>query len=624
MLEIPAGDMFNHVYPKLLPHSTKHGSGEYYTPDSLARLMVSEVFEPGCKAIDPSCGSGMFLVAMLAVILESPIDAVAKGNAIARVGGMDKNPLAIFMATINAKIILTAHGVNDCFPVLMLGDSLFFEDNIPDFFQDLDVVIGNPPWIVIGGIENGPYKERLKALAISLGIYVGGKNASNLEMASLFVFKYRAYLRTGGQEFFILPNSIITGSQHDRVRSFDGFDHVVVWRFSRQPFRIHSVCLLARKAATGMAWNYQVPFVTLDVANDGSELTFAKGGTEIFEPANVVSKGLTNGVTAVNRFIPVAKKSTILPREKSPYAPLFYKGAQIFPRTMFFVEPGQSGGSGSEAWVEISPSTRVEPKKLARWNFLPFETATVESRYIFPIAKSTALLPFHLIETFPAFLPYTRGEQSGRPCLVEEEILGPKADTHFSVLERVFSSRIKEGASHSSLRQVINYQNCMINPRQLAPIKVVYNGGGSIVKAAMVGEDAIIDYSMFYYPANDMQEAQYLLGYLNSRVLTESVKLVGSTGFQGSLRNIVKHPLDFPLPLFDPSDELHVAIARAGQLLEERVQAILEAHGTIVGGVRTDETTRLVLQGLIFKDGEYNEGLDELDRLVLDLVGPGK
>jgi hypothetical protein len=587
--------MFNHVYPKLLPHSTKHGSGEYYTPAALARLMVREVFEPGCKAIDPSCGSGMFLAEMLAAILDSPIDMDAKKNAVARVGGMDKNPLAIFMAILNAKVILAAHDVSDCFPVLMLGDSLFFGDATPDFLQDLDVVIGNPPWIVIGGIENGPYKERLKSLAIDIEIYVGGKNASN---------------------------SIITGSQHDRVRSFDGFDHVTVWRFSRQPFRIHSVCLLARKAATGMAWDYQVPFVTLDVANDGGEWTFAKGGTEVFEPANVVSKGLADGVTAVKRFIPAAKKSTILPREKSPYAPLFYKGAQIFPRTMFFVEFDDRDQLGQDDVVQIVPSTRVEPKKLARWNFLPYEISTVERRYIFLIAKSTALLPFHLLETFPAFLPYARGERDGRPCMVEKETLDPYAAAHFSTLENVFAARIKEGASHSSLRQVINYQNCMVNPRQLAPIKVVYNGGGSIVKATVVGEEAVVDYSMFYYPAKDMQEAYYLLGYLNSRVLTESVKLVGSTGFQGSLRNIVKHPLDFPLPLFDPSAGLHVAIAREGQALEARVRSILESHGAIAGGVRTDETTRLALQGLIFKDGEYNEGLDELDKLILELVGP--
>jgi hypothetical protein len=107
---------------------------------------------------------------------------------------------------------------------------------------------------------------------------------------------------------------------------------------------------------------------------------------------------------------------------------------------------------------------------------------------------------------------------------------------------------------------------------------------------------------------------------LNTPSLTESVKLVGSTGFHGSLRNIVKHPLDFPWPIFDPSDAMHVEVARLGQRFSETTHTIMvQNHCTRIGG-DDDDATRMKLQNAIFSDDHVKADLDALDSLVRQVI----
>nr|MDO8118931.1 N-6 DNA methylase [Candidatus Sigynarchaeota archaeon] len=287
---VSGDDIFNKVYPSLLPQSTKHSSGEYYTPANLAKLMVNEFFVPGQVALDPSCGSGTFVLELYRVILESSLNKVKKKACLDSILGIDKNPLAIFMTRVNLEIMLHEHGMQGIIPKLYNDDALFPSVDIvgnesKQIVETCDLIIGNPPWVVLGGIENAGYKERLKQLAINLSIYVGGKNTSNLEMSSLFLHGFHERVKPGGWMFFILPNSIITGSQNAKVRAFSRFGDVKVWRFTKQPFKIHSVCVAAKKRNDNKIFDHRYPFTSIDVKfNETNDLVFEKGAEETYEP----------------------------------------------------------------------------------------------------------------------------------------------------------------------------------------------------------------------------------------------------------------------------------------------------------------------------------------------------
>ncbi|MHA1699544.1 MAG: HsdM family class I SAM-dependent methyltransferase [Promethearchaeota archaeon] len=618
-------DLFIDMYPRLLPRSTKHSSGEYYTNNELARLMVRDSYKPGMAVLDPSCGSGTFLIEIINAVIESSNSYEDKCRHIKNIYGIDKNIIAIFMSIVNIKLVLKIGGFTGTFPMLYIADALFFDIDKDESIQlkqgSFDLIIGNPPWIVLGAVESDEYKESLKRLATDLDIYMGGKNAANLEVSILFLYKFYKYLKNNGWVFFILPNSIVTAMQHDKARIFRGFSHVEIWGFSHQPFNIHSISLRAKKNSGATPRGYKIPFINIIVNKTKDGINFQKGKKEIFKPVHVETKH--GAITAVKRLIPSAEKKKILKLGVSPYLPRFYKGAQIFPRHLLFVDIIQQFEEDGEVVSLVAPSKRVHAKKHSRWKFIPYQASHVENKYIFKIAKSTALVPFKLLDTFDAFLPFkiiSRG--AGKKQMILDPDLPKFARIHFQMLESIYREKQKSGASHESLVEIINYQNCLSNFRQMAPIKIIYNGGGSIVKAAIIKGPIIVDYSMFYYPVENEEEGYYLLGYLNSPSLVQSVKMVGSTGYSGSLRNIVKHPLNFSWPLFDPNNPKHLRVVKQARLLEEIVNKIIAGQFSLENDECKQQlmSIRLSIQNKIFSDREFKKEIRMLDDAVISVI----
>ena len=61
-------DLFKPLYQSLFPRPLRHQLGEYYTPDWLAGHVLDQVGytgQPGCRLLDPACGSGTFLMMAL-------------------------------------------------------------------------------------------------------------------------------------------------------------------------------------------------------------------------------------------------------------------------------------------------------------------------------------------------------------------------------------------------------------------------------------------------------------------------------------------------------------------------------------------------------------------------------
>ena len=117
-------DLFKKLYHYLLPREIRHNLGEYYTPDWLAQRLLNQVDSEFFTAdphknerrlrerllntrwLDPACGSGTFLVLIIARMKELGralfINEAELLNAILRnVVGFDLNPLAVLTARVN-------------------------------------------------------------------------------------------------------------------------------------------------------------------------------------------------------------------------------------------------------------------------------------------------------------------------------------------------------------------------------------------------------------------------------------------------------------------------------------------------------------------------------------------
>jgi|694.fasta_scaffold01408_8 hypothetical protein len=91
-------DVLKGVYQELIDLDTRHALGEYYTPDWLCERIVQEFnFKPADRILDPSCGSGSFLRAIIHRIkILNPNATVEELNN--QVYGIDIHPLSVQIA----------------------------------------------------------------------------------------------------------------------------------------------------------------------------------------------------------------------------------------------------------------------------------------------------------------------------------------------------------------------------------------------------------------------------------------------------------------------------------------------------------------------------------------------
>ena len=205
-------DIFGKIYEYFLgKYAMGEGQrgGEFFTPESLVKLIV-EVIEPmHGRILDPACGSGgMF---------------VQSTYFVKRYGGIPINEISVFgqektLETVKlCKMNLAVHGIS--------GDIKQGNSYYEDLFESLnkfDFVMANPPFNV-----NGVNKEKIKNdKRFSYGI----PNADNANYLWIQIFLNT--LNEGGRAGFVMAHSVadVAGSEKDIREKIveDGFVDVIV------------------------------------------------------------------------------------------------------------------------------------------------------------------------------------------------------------------------------------------------------------------------------------------------------------------------------------------------------------------------------------------------------------
>ncbi|MBI5726842.1 MAG: N-6 DNA methylase, partial [Ignavibacteriales bacterium] len=91
-------DILKGIYQELIDLDTRHALGEYYTPDWLAERIVAHLpLQANSMCLDPSCGSGSFLRAVVAKF-KTDFPEVTIESLMAQVVGIDIHPLSVQIA----------------------------------------------------------------------------------------------------------------------------------------------------------------------------------------------------------------------------------------------------------------------------------------------------------------------------------------------------------------------------------------------------------------------------------------------------------------------------------------------------------------------------------------------
>ena len=145
-------DIASILYQCVIPADERRQLGEYYTPEWLARDMVSElVTDPLVqRVLDPACGSGTFIVeAVRRYIAHSEATGVPQEEIFAglhaAVTGIDVHPVAVHLAraawTLAAKPAIGAGAAGMVSAPIYLGDALQLRYRSDDMFAEHEVAI---------------------------------------------------------------------------------------------------------------------------------------------------------------------------------------------------------------------------------------------------------------------------------------------------------------------------------------------------------------------------------------------------------------------------------------------------------------------------------------------------
>ena len=134
------GDAYEYLIKKFADATNKK-AGEFYTPRSVVRLMIS-ILDPqeGETVYDPACGTGGMLLAAMAHVQDKGGDP---HTFYGKLYGQEKNVTTAAVARMN----LLLHGVDDF--AIVRGDTLrqpAFTDPSTGGLATFDCVIANPPF----------------------------------------------------------------------------------------------------------------------------------------------------------------------------------------------------------------------------------------------------------------------------------------------------------------------------------------------------------------------------------------------------------------------------------------------------------------------------------------------
>jgi hypothetical protein len=397
---------------------------------------------------------------------------------------------------------------------------------------------------------------------------------ANNELATIFMdLCVENLLLTGGRVAMVMPRTILESSSLDKWRVLRPYQEVRIWVIDESVFPVPAVVFFGRKMPRDVKSEeaYSLPVSkAMWSAGAPEEALMKVMAPESWVPYHIDWNKDQRKIIRVRKWVPVSSLDT--PVERSEYYAQAEKGANIGPITFISlsaVEPQ------NEDLVMISPD--LDGGKVPFANS-PYDSATVESRYVFPYVKSKQLLPFGFTRTLHCFLPV----QVVTNHYELDTKLAPHAAAHWTMLACEYAALRAVPAGKDLFSHYLNHKHHLESPKMLVRFKVAFNEGGQRVKAALLREAELVEHTLVFVPVETEDEGLYLTGILNSSYISEF--FAGPHG-RGSARHVSLRPLELPIPPLDLAHptlgEVQLEIIAAARLLESHVKELIENHAAV-------------------------------------------
>lgn len=438
----------------------------------------------------------------------------------------------------------------------------------------VDVLIGNPPWIVYRHLS-AEMKDRLREALQGYNLWVGGSLATHQDMFALFWARgAERYLRDGGALAMVLPYAALNAPAFAAMR--DG---------SMQRVRV---------AITG-AWALERVWPIFG-AQSGSSTTstcvlFGTRDRENGPPAEIDRWAGTlprRDATEAEAADALSHARAPWPRARtliaaSPYRRRFRQGATLTPRRFFLAEPVAAGRL---------PSRRDAPRLRGRvgnldkhpWTTVEPPEGPVERAFVRRIALGETVAPYRLLDFATGIVPMEEGKIL---TSVTADLRGHRGLAAWlrdaEAKWEAHSNRAPDGSARATLAQSLDHMGKLSMQSSRALYRIVYPASGTRLSACWIDDgDVVIDKDAYWSVANSLGEAAFVCALLNTQVILDRIRDLQPVG-QRDRRHFDNLVWTLPIPEFDSSDALHRDLAAAALQAAEvaaRVELADAAHFT--------------------------------------------
>ena len=577
------GDIISNIFENIFPKEIRHSVGEYYTPYWLANIVIEQVTNndnEACykKFIDPSCGSGTFIVALINKYKEKSNNAI-----FSHVCGIDINPLTVLAAKTNYLLLYYKEfgiGTDNVEIPVYCADTIAINDISSNLFaneqeydsvpkQKYDYIVGNPPWVNWEYLPN-EYRMKHAQLWQYYGLFSRkGLNTNFIKEDISVLLTYVVidkYLGTGGKIGFIVKETLFKSiKQGEGFRKFKISPTNTELRVTRvedltliKPFRDAVTRTAIIYITKGEKTDYPVNYI-------------------MWTPKTKVKSFENNIIINLNEFISfkqlkarpsiksVSNSGWITESEEQMKSSKFILGHNtLVARTGVF-----TGGANGVYWLKIEDvvngnllvSNITERAK----NKMKQVHMELEKEFVFPFLTGNELGFWSYNYTKYILCPHT-SETKMHPIDFQTMARYPLTSNYFLKFKEELESRKGFTSMDKPIHEQYYYTLQRIGVYTFAKYKVCWryiskNFTPAVVEYAfdpILGEKNIIGNEKIISIAFDNRdEAYYICGVISSTAYRKTIEnyMVG-TQITPSIINRLH------IPIFDTNNEQHLSISK--------------------------------------------------------------
>jgi len=481
--------------------------------------------------------------------------------------------------------------------------------------QAFDILVGNPPWIILRSFKNQAYRDFLKNEVIKYKLLdkKDVKFYTSLQIATLFHNKtISLYLKKNGLAGYLLPLEVMQGhNQHLRFRRFEVPKVKLMeyhdFRYVREIFSLPPCCLITRK---GEQTTYPIPHIMY------------RGNITKYERNSRLSIILPHLNINTEEYFPAE-----VPKTPSYYYNEAFEGPTLSPRNFFYIEfDTTSNLPMTYECPRIKTSNVINDNAKGVWKD-KIISGYVENEFIFASLLGRDIIPFGYVDFRLIILPLR--PKKGKNKLIYLQIAKNKAIKHLTKwlekIETIWSKYATERnkKEYPSVVDYINYYSKLENLDLDKQYYIVWNARGANSYCVVIetqnippfqcGEIVhstkifIPDSTLYCLVSNDDIEAHYLCGVINSNIIHQIVKPIQPHGKWG-YRDIGRLILKFNIPKFEKENSNHKKISEISKKCHKVVREL---------PFKPEDGFRKRRNAVLIK---LKEEIEEIDKIVINLL----